>query len=184
MTRHGAGCPPDETRAELQASSGAVSPTVESGCRGHGGSGGPGGRGSRAHAGSGGRGQQGPWREAGCRGERGFPSGVWDRAGCERPQGERGSPTVTLSGDWCSRSPQVCTLQGQGSRPLKGSQCRKGVESKVAVDAWLYWALCLEAPGQEGGASCWEDSDTDRQEEGCCVTMEGRGHAERTPEPP
>lgn len=112
--------------------------------------------GSRAHEGSGVMGKQGPRREAGCHGgSRVSPGECGGHVGCERAQGEQGLLTVMLSGDWCSRSPQVCTVQGQGSWPLKGSQCHKGVESKVAVDAWPCWALCPEAPGQERGASCW-----------------------------
>ena len=117
-----------------------------------------------AHGGGREQGSRGEWGHGGAgppegsrvpRGGRVSPGECGGHAGCERVQGERGLPTVTLSGDWCSRSPQVCTLQGQGSWPLKGSQCRKGVKSKVAVDAWPCWALCPEAPGQEGGASCW-----------------------------
>ena len=88
-----------------------VSPSVESGCRGHGGSGGPLGRGEQGSQGEWGHGGGGP-----TEGSRVSPGECGGHAGCERAQAERGLPTVMLSGDWCFRSPQVCTLQGQGSR--------------------------------------------------------------------
>ena len=88
-----------------------VFPSVESGCRGQGGSGGPQGGGEQGSQGEWGHGGGGP-----TEGSRVSPGECGGHAGCERAQAERGLPTVMLSGDWCFRSPQVCTLQGQGSR--------------------------------------------------------------------
>ena len=88
-----------------------VSPSVESGCRGHGGSGGPQGRGEQGSRGEWGHGGAGP-----TEGSRVSPGECGGHAGCERAQAERGLPTVMLSGDWVL--PEPTGLHSAGSRVM------------------------------------------------------------------
>lgn len=175
----------DESQAELQAFSGAVSPTVESGCRGHGGSQGPWGwEGAGLTRGVGSWGSRAPGGKQGATGGAGFPQGS---AGATRgARGRKGSRACSLlcsvgTGAPGAHKSALCRVKGHG--PSKGPSVIRVLKAKSQLMPGRA-GLCVQRPLVKNEGHPVGRTVTDHREEGCCVTMEGRAHAEHAPGSP
>ena len=140
--------------------------------------------GSRAHEGSGVMGEQGPRREAGCHGGAGFPQGsVGATRGARGCKGSGACPLLHSVGTGApgAHKSALCRVKGHG--PSKGPSVVRVSKAKSRLMPGRA-GLCVQKPLVKKEGHPVGRAVTDRQEEGCCVTMEGRGHAEHAPGSP